>query len=144
MVPRTTYIIEISSVARVYNFCVFSLMACKVITNLHVTNSLMPTTIGDNTLTSIYRSPRSVQLQKSCVCSEHLNSRTHTPFETIFVQNQNKMRHHLDPCRIKHSCWWRYGDGECRGVEGFTTLRVLDKNSLKCLFLCCIDDTRCK
>jgi len=42
-------------------------------------------------------------------------------------KNQNKVRHHLDPCRIKHSCLWRYEDGEYRGVDRFTTLRVSDK-----------------
>jgi len=144
LVPRTICIIEIRSVAGVYNFYVFNLMTRKVITNVNANNSLITTTTGDNTLASTSRSPLSVQLQKSCVCSEHLNSRTHTPFKTIIIQNQKKVRHQLDPCRIKNSCWWRYGEGECRGVERFTTWRVLDKNGLKHLLLCCTDGTRCK
>ena len=80
---RNTYIIEINSLARAYSFCVFNLMARNVIINLNVNNPLITTAIGDNTLASNCLSPCSVQLQKSCVCSEHLNSRTHTLFNPL-------------------------------------------------------------
>jgi len=46
------YIIEIHSLARLYNFFVFNLMARKVISNQNVNNSLITTTNGDNTLAS--------------------------------------------------------------------------------------------